>query len=85
MVMCVVWCYFYFVFIAMWFTEKFSIWLVLFMIIVWVFFLVWRIKSIVRFVWCDFDAPVKCEIVYWVWTFVPFIGGVVGHMDFKDK
>jgi hypothetical protein len=41
--------------------------------------------NIYRFFNCDFDTPLKEEVIRAVGIFVPPVGGVIGYIDIDDN
>jgi hypothetical protein len=41
--------------------------------------------NIIRFFQCDFDTPLKEEVIRGVGIFVPPVGGVIGYVNIEDE
>ena len=41
--------------------------------------------NIYRFFQCDFDTPLREEVIRGVGIFVPPVGGVIGYIDIEDE
>jgi hypothetical protein len=41
--------------------------------------------NIIRFFQCDFDIPLKEEVIRGVGIFVPPVGGVIGYVNIEDE
>ncbi len=49
------------------------------------FCLVGYVKNIIGFISCDFDLPVKTEIIRGVGVVIPPVGIVCGYIELKDE
>jgi hypothetical protein len=56
----------------------------LFILITIVLMLGWFV-NIIRFFQCDFDTPLKEEVIRGVGIFVPPVGGVIGYVNIEDE
>ena len=52
---------------------------------IWGAFIIGWIMNIYKFSQCDFDTPLKAEVIRGIGIVAPPVGAIIGYMDIEDK